>query len=373
MEIENITFGVEVEFAGAMLGSTATRMQAYINQHFNGRYNVQYEGYNHRVTTSGTWKLVRDGSVTRGTEQGGELVSPVLKGAQGFQELKDMLEALNSIPEVFIPVGAARNPNEPYYCETGLHIHLSWDGINTASVKNIVKRFARLERYFDAAVASSRHNSRWCGSVRSNPSFLQDVAQATGAVNHAFNYCGGRYQKINLQSLSRYKTIEFRQHQGSTDYDKIRNWILFLMQFVKQSVDGRATGHVMVADDYRGHGPQRAYREIRELLEVHRYTLEHGSRGTWWVKDRDGEIVTRTTNDELLSFYATGAVNPNTGTRTRQRGATFNTTFFPWFEAITGTANDTILTGIAQEQANWYRGRVASFNHFRDLNLPQAA
>ena len=36
-----------------------------------------------------------------------------------------------------------------------------------------------------------------------------------------------RYFKLNCQSFFRHGTIEFRHHSGTTDFAKIKNWILF--------------------------------------------------------------------------------------------------------------------------------------------------
>ena len=44
-----------------------------------------------------------------------------------------------------------------------------------------------------------------------------------------------RYFKVNPISYDRHKTIEFRQHSGTTDYEKISNWILFLAKLVEFS------------------------------------------------------------------------------------------------------------------------------------------
>jgi hypothetical protein len=46
---------------------------------------------------------------------------------------------------------------------------------------------------------------------------------------------GNRYFKVNAVSYSRHKTIEFRQHQGSTDFAKISNWVRFCAKLVEFS------------------------------------------------------------------------------------------------------------------------------------------
>lgn len=46
---------------------------------------------------------------------------------------------------------------------------------------------------------------------------------------------GNRYYKVNACSYARHNTIEFRQHQGSTDFEKISNWVNFCAKLVAWS------------------------------------------------------------------------------------------------------------------------------------------
>jgi hypothetical protein len=42
-----------------------------------------------------------------------------------------------------------------------------------------------------------------------------------------------RYIKLNLQSYVKYGTIEFRQHSGTIEFEKMYNWILLTQQMVE--------------------------------------------------------------------------------------------------------------------------------------------
>lgn len=73
----------------------------------------------------------------------------------------------------------------------------------------------------------SRRNNRYCRSLREITEQNINNAQSIIALQEiAFE--NTRYFKVNPQSYSRHKTIEFRQHAGSINYDKISNWVLFL-------------------------------------------------------------------------------------------------------------------------------------------------
>ena len=43
---------------------------------------------------------------------------------------------------------------------------------------------------------------------------------------------GSRYFKLNVQSYWRHGTVEFRQHSGTVEFGKIRNWLLFCARLV---------------------------------------------------------------------------------------------------------------------------------------------
>ncbi|KAA3846594.1 amidoligase enzyme, partial [Bacteroides ovatus] len=47
-----------------------------------------------------------------------------------------------------------------------------------------------------------------------------------------------RYHKVNFEAYSRHRTVEFRQHSGTTNFTKMENWIRFLnglITFAKRS------------------------------------------------------------------------------------------------------------------------------------------
>jgi hypothetical protein len=88
---------------------------------------------------------------------------------------------------------------------------------------------------------SRRANSnRYCQGFRSNNqnTFFQKI-DACRTVNELANLFRTRYFKLNLQSFQRHGTVEFRQHGASTNFLKIKNWILIcarLVEFSKQNI-----------------------------------------------------------------------------------------------------------------------------------------
>ena len=255
-------FGVEIEFVGVNREELARAISAQ-------GVDCVVEGYNHQ--TQSHWKIVTDASC------GYEMVSPILQGESGFFDLKIVMDTMTGM-------GCRVNR------QTGVHVHLEAVDLTALDVKNIVKRYSDNETEIDQWFPNSRrgNNNTYCqsvargiGEIGSNDFILdtQSAADAAGAVRT-------RFTKVNLASLTRYGTIEFRQHAGSTDYAKISNWILFLQHFVEQSRKVKA-----------GAGPSslvrrtknRVYDEIRSQVEAAGGTMRHAGKQNWKVSGPNGQ------------------------------------------------------------------------------------
>lgn len=205
------TFGVEME----IIHESESKIRTAIR---NVGVECEIEGYNHDTRTH--WKIVSDASV----DGGFEVVSPVLKGGGGLDELEKVCNAL---------VSAGVRIRK---C-CGLHVHLGTDDFKTdiRVWKNLYKNYAALERTIDSFMPPSRRHNQYCRSMR--------VCDWNAKIESAANLRmlenavtgGSRYFKLNSQSYWRHKTVEFRQHSGSVEFEKVRNWILFCARFVEFS------------------------------------------------------------------------------------------------------------------------------------------
>ncbi|MDK2955430.1 MAG: hypothetical protein PWQ57_926 [Desulfovibrionales bacterium] len=202
-------FGVEIEVSGITMQRAAHALRLV-------GLNAEAEGYNH--TTRTHWKVVTDSSV-----QGGcEIVSPVLQGSAGLEQVAAAVTALDD-------AGAKINRT------CGLHVHFDATGLNVQDIKNVVSRYARFEQEIDRCMPPSRRgdSNGYCKSIRSfagSRGFraAQTIADLAGAQD-------GRYFKLNLQSFHRHGTIEFRQHSGTVNAAKTLNWVRFLDAFIEAS------------------------------------------------------------------------------------------------------------------------------------------
>ena len=214
----NRRFGVEIEFVGA------SKINVY-DALMNAGISVQIQDYNHR--TSHVWKIVDDASLIDDSHIGtGELVSPILSGQAGLETIAKVLEALNS-------TGAKANDS------CGLHVHVDAHNLSIQEIAGVYLTYAGNENHFDSIMPRSRRSeqNQHCRSIARdqcdyNQNFFDRLRVSN--VNQLIDRLTyDRYYKVNLQSLTRHNTIEFRHHSGTTNAEKICNWVVFVLSFTE--------------------------------------------------------------------------------------------------------------------------------------------
>lgn len=212
-------FGIEIEAYNCDMRRLARELQ-------DAGITVAVEGYNH--TTRENWKLVTDGSL-QGNDTF-ELVSPILVGEAGLKELEKVCWVLDLCD-------ARINDS------CGLHVHLDAEGFNMNTWKNLALTYKHLESLIDAFMPGARRNNSYCKSLNHVSDERIKSAGTIDALRDVFSR--DRYHKVNFEAYSRHKTVEFRQHSGTTNFTKIENWVRFLnglITFAKQDkLSGRIT------------------------------------------------------------------------------------------------------------------------------------
>lgn len=209
-------FGIEIEAYGVDMYVVASALTA-------AGIPTVVEGYNH--VTRSHWKVVSDASL-RGLPNAFELVSPVLEGQAG-------LDAVATVGMTLTALGAKVNTS------TGFHTHVDARDLSVKQVGNVVKMFAKYETCFDGLLPASRRNNRFCESLIAGRS-VADVFAACDRAATLYDLRGlvngwSRYKKLNLESLERHGTVEFRQHSGTVDPVKMVQWVKLVVGFVAEA------------------------------------------------------------------------------------------------------------------------------------------
>lgn len=185
------------------------------------------------------WRITYDTSLScpRGGEDCNkfELISPILKGGRGLTEVHKVLKALNTISSV--EVGKSM----------GYHVHVDVSSLSCHELVKVCKNFIKYEKAMDSVMPPSRRediqlycksNEKAINSVDPHGALAQCQSKVELAeVMNPAEPGRKRYFKLNLQNLvtGRQPTIEFRQHSGSSNISKIKNWIRFCTTFVHNS------------------------------------------------------------------------------------------------------------------------------------------
>ena len=219
------TFGVEIETVGLNHANffEAARIRGLeVMNHMHA-----YAGCHVDVPS---FKLVPDGSVMG--LNAAECVTPALDGtAKGFDALKACCNSL-------VENGAGVNGS------CGLHVHIGAANLTDEAYINVFKNYKMLENVIDSFLAPSRRNSRWCKSIRN-----YDFGRCTTKADVLNEMNDDRYHKVNPCSYGRQQTIEFRQHQGSVNFTKIKMWVTFCAKLVAYSTKNVIEGTINTIDE----------------------------------------------------------------------------------------------------------------------------
>lgn len=192
------------------------------------------EGYNH--STRSHWKIVYDISVTGGGSNSIEVVSPILYGEDGLQQVKTVLSVLEQYAKV------------DRTC--GIHVHHDASEHTVQNIRTLGKMYLNYESNIDSILPKSRreNNNRFChsmiggyGSGERNYDEMWEMYSNAKSIHNIVENQNTRYQKLNFKAYVVHGTIEFRQHSGSLDFEKVSNWVLLTGSFMERCKQGRMT------------------------------------------------------------------------------------------------------------------------------------
>lgn len=144
-----------------------------------------------------------------------EIVSPILRSfhSDGLRSLTNDLEP------------------HPVSQTAGLHVHVGADGLNAAQVRELLLGYDAIEWLIEA---SYKRQSRGYCKRRSARELIEIARHAKSNPKTELRRMptGDRYVTVNLQSLSRHGTIEFRAMGPVYNYDHLIRWAMFCREMV---------------------------------------------------------------------------------------------------------------------------------------------
>lgn len=169
------------------------------------------------------WKAERDTSIQPAPGyMAVEIVSPILKGAEGLRQIKVVCDWLNS-------VGAKVNRS------TGFHVHVGFERSNKDGLRRLVSLVANFEKALFASTGThSREQGMFCRPV-------QDDDRYQRAFRDGFTLPVSlpRYHVLNLANLlgNTKPTVEFRLFAGTTNHLKAIGYVRLCLGIVEKALN----------------------------------------------------------------------------------------------------------------------------------------
>jgi Putative amidoligase enzyme len=163
------------------------------------------------------WRLKYDGSLGN---RGVEVVSPPMRGADGFEQLRTACQAIKD-------VGGTVDSS------CGLHVHHEIADVGAAGLARFVVTWQRHQNLLDWLVSPSRRSearNTYCeGIENSEAAAMENWARRVandGDARHRSPAIASRYKAVNVWAYPRFGTVEVRTHQGTLSFRKIEAWVL---------------------------------------------------------------------------------------------------------------------------------------------------
>ncbi len=174
---------------------------------------------------SNCWTVTTDGSVMASEREGYELVSPPLKNPDGRRQIEVVCRAMRDL---------AVDTNST----CGLHVHHEVQDLDARAFGRLLRFYHDGQDAIDSLVSPSRrHNDGY--TERLPESIVREVERMRTLERGTLDNWG-RYYVLNPSSYPKYGTIEFRQHQGTTDPEKINRWVEFGQAMINWAKTERA-------------------------------------------------------------------------------------------------------------------------------------
>ena len=275
IKFTNRTFGIEIEFTGfdtnkatqylrdnnATVPSTSKKLfikamskklngssydlDTIVQIIDDGSYHRSRNQYN--AVNDKKWFLKTDPTVSG---MGFEFVSGIKSGLQGLEEVRKVMDAMTYFKSTV-------------NTSCGFHVHHGVNGIRSRQLASAEDRVSLTATHFSnlvtlyntysiglsAMLPNSRTSSNGYGSFNSgyDVSNIQSHARQVerNESDNSSNLRSNTLENINTigRSVSRQAvylnqgiTIEFRQHSGTTEADKVVNWIALTQAFVNETI-----------------------------------------------------------------------------------------------------------------------------------------
>lgn len=169
------------------------------------------------------WKLEYEDSL----EDTLELISPPLLYSQNKEKIQKIFGDLDYLEKNgFISTRDKRN--------NGIHFHFDIYNFEIEQIKKLIYNWISQRDFFLSKVSPLRINNEWCLPFDNlTPNF--DYCESVGDIIKILQSQNGKCYELNLKSYYKFKTVEFRFLESSTDFNLFEKILINLWKLINLS------------------------------------------------------------------------------------------------------------------------------------------
>lgn len=187
---------------------------------------IEVEGINLPKSPKG-WVPHRDGSL-----RGEESMEYVLSRPVAREQVGDYLDRMH---KAYKQAGTRVDESN----RTSVHVHINMQNYHITQVFNVITAFVMLEPMLVHFCGEEREGNLFCLRTQDAEWFFTCIEQlVTGRVNWRRGWRSNdmRYAAINLASLTKYGSLEFRSMRGTRDMTLIEQWVGILLRIKDEAL-----------------------------------------------------------------------------------------------------------------------------------------
>lgn len=180
-----------------------------------------------RMLNNKFWRADADGSLQ------GNSAEYVLKEPLGLEDLKSAVENLDLC---FIRAQSSFNES----VRAGVHVHVNCQELTIIQTMTFVTLYLVVEELLVKFCGENRTGNLFCLRCIDAEYLLNSLVQAVKNKNMLVETLSNediRYGAINMTSLAKYGSLEFRSMRSTRDFDLIYNWVEILDELFKASLE----------------------------------------------------------------------------------------------------------------------------------------
>jgi len=239
VDVDEVTFGVEIE---------CTLPNGYVRAQ-----RIQVGGYHHGVQLPAPfpngWTAQHDGSLDANRDYTAlEIVSPVLKGMDGLNQVVRVFNILNE-------AGAKVNRSCGFHVHVGVQSVLGERANDEGLVVRWVRRMLHLVSVHELGLFAitgkrSRLDNCYCETIKGQWDQVLETTSSLETITRKVEYHGERYHTLNLCNLADGKrTVEFRVFGATLDGIQAIGYVITAMGITHRAAE------CGVAPQFDSHAP----------------------------------------------------------------------------------------------------------------------